>query len=84
MIYLKVAYDDRGDAKQLGARFDGECKKWYAPTGRESALIAKYGDGDAQEQARLAVAALAKRTGSDGFMQGHYMYPGYAFRNEAD
>ena len=40
MIYLNVSYDDRNDAKQLGARFDGQRKKWFAPTGKESELIA--------------------------------------------
>jgi hypothetical protein len=87
MIYLNVPYSDREDAKRLGGRFDGVSKKWYAPTGKEAELIATYGDAQAQEEARLAVVALARRmmprqrTVSEGFKQGHYMYPGYAFRD---
>ena len=87
MIYLNVSYDDRENAKRLGARFDFQTKKWYAPTGKEAELIAQYGDMNAKEEAQRAVEALARRmmpsikTVSEGFRQGHFMYPGYAFRD---
>lgn len=86
MIYLKVSYDDRNDAKQLGARFDGQRKQWYAPTGKEAALIAKYGDANAKAEAAKAIDALASQLLpnnakiSDGFKSGQYAFPGYAFR----
>jgi len=90
MIYLKVSYEDRNKAKKLGARFDGQSKKWYAPTGKETELIEAYGDAKAKEAAEHAVTDLANRllprnkTVSDGFRQGHYMYPGYAFRKTVE
>lgn len=86
MIFLNVSYDDRLDAKRLGARFDGNSKKWYAPTGKESELIEKYGDAHAKSQAASAITELARtmvphnKTVSDGFRLGHYTYPCYAFR----
>jgi hypothetical protein len=43
-VYLKVCYDDKDDAKSLGAWWDAEKKKWYAPNNstRYTALIGKY------------------------------------------
>ena len=43
-VYLKVAYDDKDDAKLLGAWWDVENKKWYAPNGstKYTKLIEKY------------------------------------------
>ena len=43
-VYLKVAYDDKDDAKRLGAWWDVENKKWYAPNGssKYTMLIEKY------------------------------------------
>jgi Domain of unknown function (DUF5710) len=29
--YFRIPFDDKDDAKALGARFDGSMKKWYAP-----------------------------------------------------
>jgi hypothetical protein len=90
MIFLNVSYDDRIDAKRLGARFDGNTKKWFAPTGRESELINKYGDEQAKKQAEVAISDLARsmaphsKNVSDGFRQGHYTYPCYAFRKTSE
>jgi hypothetical protein len=43
-VYLKVCYDDKDDAKSLGAWWDADKKKWYAPNNstRYTALIDKY------------------------------------------
>jgi putative DNA primase/helicase len=30
-VFFQVPFDDKDDAKALGARFDGTAKKWYAP-----------------------------------------------------
>lgn len=32
-VYLRVPYPERGDAKRLGAWYDGERKSWYVPDG---------------------------------------------------
>lgn len=32
---LKVAYEDKEEVKQLGARWDNEKKHWYAPAGAD-------------------------------------------------
>jgi len=87
-IYLKVPYDERSSAKSLGARWDPSVKKWYAPTGRETQLISKYGDTTAEHLAQLAVQELARQllpndaaggTPSKAFMDGIHAFPGYAF-----
>jgi|ETNmetMinimDraft_14_1059893.scaffolds.fasta_scaffold18694_1 hypothetical protein len=31
-IYLTVTYEEKEEAKKLGARWDGSRKKWYIPT----------------------------------------------------
>ena len=43
-VYLNVCYDDKDNAKFLGAWWDADKKKWYAPnnSARYTALIEKY------------------------------------------
>ncbi len=41
-IYINVPYKDKDVAKLLGARYDGEKKKWYIPQGVDSKLFAKW------------------------------------------
>jgi hypothetical protein len=43
-VYLNVRYDDKDDAKSMGAWWDPEQKKWYAPnnTLKYKSLIEKY------------------------------------------
>jgi len=43
-VYLKVNYDDKDDAKIMGARWNPEKKQWYAPnnSAKYKALIDKY------------------------------------------
>ena len=31
-IYLNVPYDEKDEAKKLGARWDPGCEKWYIPS----------------------------------------------------
>ena len=88
-IYLQVPYDERDVARQLGAKFDGVVRKWCAPSGKERALIGRYGDAGSLRQAELAVRQLTRRLlahsrypvcePSAGFLDGDLMYPGYAF-----
>ena len=32
-VYLAVPFSDKEEAKQLGAKWDGNTKQWYAPNG---------------------------------------------------
>lgn len=90
LIYLEVPYAERQSAKQLGGRFDHCARKWYAPTGKETELIAKFGDATAKKQSEIAMRELSRRlTGrrdeqppSPGFTRGDLMYPGYAFLSD--
>ena len=43
-VYLKVAYDNKDDAKIMGARWNPEKKQWYAPnnSAKYKELIKKY------------------------------------------
>lgn len=41
-IYLKISYDEKDDAKKLGAWWDSEKKLWYAPNKSYHKLIKKY------------------------------------------
>ena len=41
-IYIDVPYKDKDVAKLLGARYDGEKKKWYVPPGVDLKLFAKW------------------------------------------
>ena len=43
-VYLKVHYDVKDDAKSMGARWNPDKKKWYAPnnSAKYKALIEKY------------------------------------------
>jgi len=43
-VYLNVSYDNKDDAKSMGARWNPEKKKWYAPNDKPyyKELIKKY------------------------------------------
>ena len=34
-FYLECPYDEKDDAKELGAWWDGDKKKWYVPAGMD-------------------------------------------------
>lgn len=40
--YIGVPYKDKGIVKLLGARYDGEKKKWYIPEGVDLKLFDKW------------------------------------------
>lgn len=44
--YLSVPFDDKDEAKRLGARFDGNKKCWYAPAGSDLSKFSKWMSGD--------------------------------------
>ena len=37
--YINVAYKDKGVAKLLGAKYDGNAKSWYIPPGVDEKLF---------------------------------------------
>lgn len=41
-IYLNCPFDDKEECKALGGRWDGDAKKWYVPTGKDTAPFAKW------------------------------------------
>jgi hypothetical protein len=41
-LYLNVPYAEKDAAKQLGARWDAEQKKWFAPSGIESVAFERW------------------------------------------
>lgn len=41
-IYLEVPYKDKSIVKLLGARYDGDKKKWYIPQGVYSKNFSKW------------------------------------------
>ena len=45
MIFLNVAYAQKDHAKSLGAKWDAQKKKWYAPDESFKELIDTYGGG---------------------------------------
>ena len=50
--YLRVPYEEKDAAKQLGARWDSGAERWYIPTGRDPEPFARWRvpapDADAQ------------------------------------
>lgn len=40
--YIEVPYKDKNNVKLLGARYDGDRKKWYIPQGVDSKHFSKW------------------------------------------
>jgi exodeoxyribonuclease VII large subunit len=58
--YLKTQYRDRQRVKDLGARFDGELRQWYVPSGRDLAPFAQWLPAAAAPASVEASHALAQ------------------------
>lgn len=41
-IYLNVPYKEKGIAKLLGAKYDGEKKKWFIPKGIDTKNFSRW------------------------------------------
>jgi hypothetical protein len=57
--YLNCLFAEKDEAKALGARFDGDAKKWYVPDGVDPAPFAKWlspsgGAGTAESPGKVA------------------------------
>ncbi len=56
--FLKIAYEDRAEAQKLGARFDDDSKRWYAPEGVDANQFKQFAANyNKQEHARKAYLA---------------------------
>jgi hypothetical protein len=42
MMFLKVPFAEKDEAKSLGARWNSERKSWYVPDGKDSAAFARW------------------------------------------
>lgn len=58
--YLNVPFAERGAAREAGAKFDGETKRWYVPEGADPAAFAKWADQVRQAPAGRAAAVETK------------------------
>lgn len=67
--YIEIPYDDRNEAKELGARFDGTTKCWYIPKGVDESKFSKW----------KKLSEAPKTTDKKKF----YIYVPYDDRNEA-
>ena len=41
-IYIKVSFDEKDEAKKLGAKWDGDKKSWYIMSNQDKALFSKW------------------------------------------
>lgn len=55
-VYLSVPFDRKDEAKELGAKFDGQKKLWYAPAGAD---MEKFTDFKRLDMAMVADVAKA-------------------------
>jgi hypothetical protein len=42
VLYLKVPFAEKDEAKALGARWDAAKKKWYVPAGKDPELFSQW------------------------------------------
>lgn len=41
-VYLEVSYKDKNRVRLMGARYDGELKKWYIPPGAKIEIFREW------------------------------------------
>ena len=47
---LNVPFSEKDQAKALGARWDGELKKWFVPAGQDEAPFARWFPSESAEK----------------------------------
>lgn len=55
-VWLAVPFDEKEQAKRLGARWDGKAKSWYVPEGTELGKVRRWIPDQAHETERLRAA----------------------------
>ena len=70
MMYLKVPFAEKDEAKALGARWNGERKSWYVPDGKPTEAFEKWlpPGGAAFVPAKAAAAPKAKPASVDSYV----------------
>jgi len=51
-LYIFCPYEERNDAKALGARWDSYCKRWFAPSAEIYASLARWHGSPSKERKR--------------------------------
>lgn len=51
-LYISCPYDERNDAKALGAQWDSYCKRWFAPSAEIYASLARWHGLPSKERKR--------------------------------
>lgn len=64
MLFLNVPYSEKDEAKALGARWDGERRKWYIPDGAHAAPFARWINGNDNSAFQPRAGKTAKPTAS--------------------
>jgi hypothetical protein len=57
MIYLNVSYDQKDHAKSLGAKWDAQKKKWYAPDESFTELIEAFSSSSCSSSSSSSAAS---------------------------
>lgn len=67
IINLKVPFNEKDQAKALGARWNAEIKQWYVPQGVESAPFEKWFTNapPTTTDAKITLKAVTKLTAHD-------------------
>ena len=75
MIFLKVPYAEKDEAKALGARWNPTKKCWYVPEGKPSEPFERWVDAGAGAIASSAGTAPSSRDahGAKSFIGSHYV-----------
>jgi Domain of unknown function (DUF5710) len=60
-INLKVPFNEKDQAKSLGARWNAEAKLWYVPQGVEAAPFEKWFSASANLAPNVAPAQVASK-----------------------
>lgn len=66
-INLKVPFNEKDQAKALGARWNAEFKNWYVPQGVDSAPFAKWFTDLATSAPAKAATQPAKQTTAQAY-----------------
>lgn len=67
MMFLKVPFGEKDEAKALGARWNSERKSWYVPDGKDTEPFARWAAAGGADYvpAKSAVAPKAKPAAVD-------------------
>ncbi len=70
-INLKVPFNEKDQAKSLGARWNAEAKQWYVPQGVDAAPFEKWMTAAANAAPVQAPAKPTKKSSEKSIQQAH-------------